>query len=107
MNVKLVESLVQAVESLPPEDYALFQDVLLEKIVRQTSGVAGGHACIRDTRIALWTLISLINQGADEAELARDFPGLTRFDFWWPRLITGLIKTKLMPSLPLMPMRTR
>ena len=50
-------------------------------MVKKTPGVAGGCACLRDTRIAVWTIISLKNQGADEAELSLDFPGLTSFDF--------------------------
>jgi uncharacterized protein (DUF433 family) len=81
MNVRLVESLAEAIAALPDEDYALFQDSLTAKLVKRTPGVAGGHACIRDTRIAVWTLISLMQQGADDRELGLNFPGLTRFDF--------------------------
>lgn len=81
MNLQLVESLANAVVSLSQEDYVLFQDALTAKTIRKTPGVAGGVACIRNTRIAVWTLISLANQGADDAELALDFPGLTSFDF--------------------------
>lgn len=81
MNPKLVESLVEAIAALPTDDYALFQDKLIARMVRKTPGVAGGYACIRNTRIAVWTLISLINQGANDAELATDFPGLTDLDF--------------------------
>ena len=81
MNAKLVESLADAIVALPTEDYALFQEALITKMVKKTPGVAGGCACIRDTRIAVWTIISLKNQGADETELSLDFPGLTRFDF--------------------------
>ena len=80
MNTKLVESLVEAVQSLPPEDYALFQTTLSDRTVRKTPGVAGGTACIRNTRIAVWTLISLQKQGADDAELLHNFPGLTPLD---------------------------
>lgn len=86
MNLQLAESLANAVVSLPTEDYALFQSALIAKMVRKTPGVAGGCACIRNTRIAVWTLISLANQGADDAELARDFPGLTSFDFWTAKI---------------------
>ncbi|NEP14916.1 MAG: DUF433 domain-containing protein [Symploca sp. SIO2C1] len=35
---------------------------------------------MRNTRIAVWTLISLANQGLDEEALGSDFPGLTHFD---------------------------
>jgi len=80
MNIKLVEALADVILALPDEDYRLFQKVLTDKIVCKTSGDAGGYACIRDTRIALWTIISLRKQGADDEELLLDFPGLTRFD---------------------------
>lgn len=80
MNAKLVESLAEAIAALPTEDYALFQESLIAKMVRKTPGVCGGYACIRNTRIAVWTLISLANQGADDAELLRNFSGLTPFD---------------------------
>lgn len=86
MNTKLVESLVEAVQSLPPEDYALFQTTLSDRMVRQTAGVAGGHACIRNTRIAVWTLISLAQQGMDDAALLKNFPGLTSFDLYAARV---------------------
>ena len=48
--------------------------------IQKTQGVCGGHARIRNTRIPVWTLISLQNQGADDAELLRNFPTLTLFD---------------------------
>jgi len=81
MNIKLVEALADVILALPDEDYRLFQKVLTDKIVCKTSGDAGGYACIRDTRIALWTIISLKQQGANEDELSLDFPELTHFDF--------------------------
>ncbi|MEL6453705.1 MAG: DUF433 domain-containing protein [Cyanobacteria bacterium J06623_5] len=80
MNTNLAESLADAVVALPSQDYALFQEALITKMIQKTPGVAGGYACIRNTRIAVWTLVSLMNQGADETELLRNFPGLTRFD---------------------------
>ncbi len=80
MNTKLVESLVQMIESLPPDDYALFQEQLTIRSIQKTKGVCGGHARIRNTRIAVWTTISLQNQGADSQELLRNFPVLTPFD---------------------------
>ncbi|WP_204140706.1 DUF433 domain-containing protein [Halomicronema sp. CCY15110] len=68
MNPKLVESLVEAVQSLPPEDYALFQTTLSDRLGRKTP------------RIAVWTLSFRQKQGADEAELRHNFPGLTPLD---------------------------
>ncbi|HAX76439.1 MAG TPA: DUF433 domain-containing protein [Cyanobacteria bacterium UBA11372] len=48
--------------------------------VQSTPGVCGGNARIRNTRIAVWTLVSFRQQGADEAELLKNFPGLSRED---------------------------
>ncbi|RMF63583.1 MAG: DUF433 domain-containing protein [Cyanobacteria bacterium J069] len=86
MNTKLVESLAEAIAALSPEDYALFHESLVLKTVRKTPGVAGGYACIRQTRIPVWTLISLSQQGMDEETLLRNFPGLTSFDLLTARV---------------------
>ena len=82
MNTKLVESLAEAIISLPTEDYALFQNTLMDKMIQKTPGVSGGHACVRDTRIAIWTIISFYEQGADDNELLTNFPGITAFDLF-------------------------
>lgn len=80
MNTQLANSLAEAVSALSLEDFQVFQTALLSHIVKKTPGVAGGHACIRNTRIAVWTLISLSQQGMGEGELINNFPGLTPFD---------------------------
>jgi uncharacterized protein (DUF433 family) len=80
MNTQLANSLAEAVSALPLEDFQAFQAALLEHMVNQTPGVAGGHACIRNTRIAVWTLISLAQQGMSDAGLIENFSGLTPFD---------------------------
>ncbi|MBJ7899438.1 MAG: DUF433 domain-containing protein [Cyanobacteria bacterium RI_101] len=80
MNAKLIESLVQVIESLSPEDYSLFQTILSTRNIQKTEGVCGGHARIRNTRIPVWTIISLQKQGADDQELLHNFPVLTAFD---------------------------
>lgn len=80
MNAKLVESLAEAVNALSPEDYSLFQSALLAKSIQKTTGICGGQARVRNTRIAVWTLISLMEQGESDAALLVDFPGLTSFD---------------------------
>jgi uncharacterized protein (DUF433 family) len=95
MNVKLVESLVEVVAALPTEDYALFQQALIGKMIKKTPGAAGGYACIRNTRIAVWTLISLMNQGADDQELLRNFPGLNFFDLVAARFYYGNLKKEI------------
>ncbi|MBS0016858.1 MAG: DUF433 domain-containing protein [Arthrospira sp. SH-MAG29] len=80
MNPKLVESLAEAINALAPDDYALFQSTLIAKTIQKTEGICGGHARIRNTRIAVWTLISLTQQRMDEDTLLHNFPGLTPFD---------------------------
>lgn len=80
MNTKLVESLVQVIESLSPEDYSLFQKTLTSRNIQKTEGICGGHARIRNTRIPVWTIISLQKQGAEDQELLHNFPVLTTFD---------------------------
>jgi hypothetical protein len=47
MNLQLAESLATVVVALQTEDYALFQDALISKMIRKMPGVAGGCACIR------------------------------------------------------------
>jgi|GEM_PF-442158 uncharacterized protein (DUF433 family) len=80
MNTQLANSLAEAVSALSLEDFQAFQAALLSHMTKKTPGVAGGHACIRNTRIAVWTLISLSQQGMSEGELINNFPGLTPFD---------------------------
>src|SRR5437868_4737695 len=43
-------------------------------------GVCGGNACVRDTRVPVWTLQRLREQGASEQQLLDDFPSLTAED---------------------------
>ncbi|WP_414571823.1 DUF433 domain-containing protein [Nostoc sp. CCY 9925] len=49
-------------------------------LIQKTAGVCGGNARIRDTRIAVWTLVSFRQQGASEEELLRNYPALTLED---------------------------
>jgi uncharacterized protein (DUF433 family) len=48
--------------------------------IMKTAGVVGGDACIRMTRIPVWTLVQMKKLGRHEAELIEDFPGLTPSD---------------------------
>ena len=79
-NTQLTNSLAEAVSALSLEDFQAFQTALLEHMVKKTPGVAGGYACVRNTRIAVWTLVSLAQQGVDDERLVKNFPGLTPFD---------------------------
>jgi uncharacterized protein (DUF433 family) len=80
MNIQLVDSLVQIIEALIPEENALLQEKLLARTIQATPGVCGGYARIRNTRIPVWTLVSFRQQGADEAELLHNYPTLTPLD---------------------------
>ena len=51
-----------------------------DQVIRKTPGICGGYAHIRDTRIPVWTLVSLYHQGATEEELLKNYPGLTLDD---------------------------
>jgi uncharacterized protein (DUF433 family) len=48
--------------------------------IEKTEGVCGGAACIRQTRIPVWVLENARRQGVSEADLLRDYPGLTAQD---------------------------
>lgn len=48
--------------------------------IEKTPGVMGGDACIRQTRIPVWLLVSLRHQGATEAYLLEDYPTLAAAD---------------------------
>ncbi|HIK30686.1 MAG TPA: DUF433 domain-containing protein [Oscillatoriales cyanobacterium M59_W2019_021] len=80
MNTQLVDSLIQAIKALTPEETLLFQEKLAAIAIQSTPGVCGGYARIRNTRIPVWTLVSLHQQGADEVELLQNYPGLSPFD---------------------------
>ena len=80
MNTKLVDSLIEVIDALTPEESALLQERLQNRAIRQTAGVCGGNARIRNTRIPVWTLVSFRQQGANEEELLRNYPALTGED---------------------------
>ncbi|WP_066383903.1 DUF433 domain-containing protein [Anabaena sp. CA = ATCC 33047] len=77
MNTRLLDSLVQIIESLTPEERIFLQEQLSNKPIQITSGVCGGQPRIRNTRIPVWTLVAFRQQGADEEELLRNYPTLT------------------------------
>jgi uncharacterized protein (DUF433 family) len=80
MNQRLVDSLAQVIEALSPEERKLLESRLQLKVVQKTPGVCGGHACIRNTRIPVWVLVSLRQQGANDRELLENYPNLTPED---------------------------
>src|SRR5260370_19583375 len=48
-----------------------------QALVRKTPDVCGGEACIRDSRIMVWLLVSFMRQGMSDAELLANYPALT------------------------------
>jgi uncharacterized protein (DUF433 family) len=51
-----------------------------EPLIRKTPDVCGGDACIRDTRIMVWLLVTLASQGMTDTELLENYPELTLAD---------------------------
>ena len=51
-----------------------------EPAIRKTPGVCGGDACIRNTRIMVWLLVSMKRQSVTEQELLYNYPSLTPAD---------------------------
>ena len=48
--------------------------------IQKTPGICGGHARIGNTRIAVWTLVALRQQGATEQEILNNYPDLSLDD---------------------------
>ncbi|MFP4120886.1 DUF433 domain-containing protein [Coleofasciculus sp.] len=80
MNTQLINSLVQIIESLTLEERTLLIEQLSSKRIQVTAGVCGGQPRIRNRRIPLWTLVAFRKQGADDEELLRNYPTLTKKD---------------------------
>jgi uncharacterized protein (DUF433 family) len=74
--------LLETIADLPEDliDQTLTYVQTLQNPIRSTSGVCGGHARIRDTRIPVWTLVAYHQQGAPDEELLANYPGLTAAD---------------------------
>lgn len=45
--------------------------------IQKTPGVCGGRACVGNTRIPVWTLISFLQQGVTDEDMIRAYPALT------------------------------
>lgn len=48
--------------------------------ISKESDRCGGAACIRDSRIPVWVVVNYRRLGGKDAELLRDYPGLTSAD---------------------------
>ena len=45
--------------------------------IQKTPGICGGRACVGNTRIPVWTLISFLQQGATDEDMIQAYPALT------------------------------
>ncbi len=83
MTVKELESQLLA---LTPAEKAEAIQILAESLadnwqeINKTPGVMGGDACIRNTRIPVWLLVSYRRLGVSEIELLKSYPTLTCTD---------------------------
>jgi len=83
MKVKELESQVLA---LTPSEKAELIQILAESLadnwsgINKTPGVMGGDACIRNTRIPVWLLVSYRRLGLSEVKLLENYPTLTATD---------------------------
>ncbi|MBE9164698.1 MULTISPECIES: DUF433 domain-containing protein [Microcoleaceae] len=78
----LKEQLLQTIETLPDDLLAQTLQFVqtLQHPIHKTPGICGGAAGIRDTRIPVGTIIAYQQQGATEAELLYNYPGITLQD---------------------------
>jgi len=72
--------------SLAPSEQAAIIQLLSNNLantwegIRKTPNVMGGDACIRETRIPVWLLVSCRRLGLSEAKLLENYPGLSATD---------------------------
>lgn len=83
MTVKELE--IQLLALTPAEKAAVIQ-LLTQSLantwqgISKTSGVCGGDACIRETRIPVWLLVHFRRLGVSEGELLYNYPTLSATD---------------------------
>ena len=51
-----------------------------ESLISKTANVCGGSACIRSTRIPVWSLVLWRRQGVSDVRLLEMFPTLSQAD---------------------------
>ena len=48
--------------------------------ISKTPGVMGGEACVRNTRIPIWLMVSYRQMGLNDQEILDNYPDLTEID---------------------------
>ena len=72
--------------SLKPSEQASIIQLLSNNLantwegIRKTPNVMGGEACIRETRIPVWLMVSYRNMGLSEAKILENHPDLSATD---------------------------
>jgi len=83
MTLKELEAQLLA---LTPAEKAQAIQILAQSLantwqgIRKTPGVVGGDACIRQTRVPVWLLVSYRHQGASDAHILQGHPDLSAND---------------------------
>jgi len=88
-------ALAKTISDLPSLELAAFQEALLTYMIQKTPGVCGGDACIRHTRIPVWLIISFLQNGLNQTDLLRNYPGLTAFDLSITQLYYSLHRQEI------------
>ena len=80
-----VEQILQQIDLLTPSEQAqvlhhLSHTAKSVSTIEKTSGVVGGDACIRSTRIPVWELVEYRQLGASTSKILEAYPQLTELD---------------------------
>jgi uncharacterized protein (DUF433 family) len=81
-----IQSLQTQLLALTPEEKSQMIQFLSSSLatpwqgINKTPNLMGGEACIRDTRIPVWLLVSYSRMGLSEAKLLDNYPSLTATD---------------------------
>ena len=82
----ILKQMQRQLRELTPEEKSQAIQLLVQSLSNSWQGieknpqVMGGDACIRQTRIPVWLLISRQRQGATEAYILADYPDLSAVD---------------------------
>jgi uncharacterized protein (DUF433 family) len=81
-----IQELEAQLLALTPSEKAQIIQLLTQNLantwqgISKTPGVCGGDACIRNTRIPVWVLVSFRRLGMNESQLLNNYPALTTTD---------------------------
>jgi uncharacterized protein (DUF433 family) len=96
-----LEQLQSELLALSPQEKAQMIQLLVSSLsdtwvgIEKTPGVMGGDACIRQTRIPVWLLVSLRQQGATDAFILEDYPNSRHLTWRMPGSMPAPMRTKL------------